>query len=63
MSALRSLAIWFVVLACIVLWVPRVAGMRAFDRHPSRLRDAARRAIVRQIAQWRGAAEAAVEQA
>lgn len=38
MSALRSLAIWLVVLACIVLWVPLVAGMRAFDRHPARLR-------------------------
>jgi 1-acyl-sn-glycerol-3-phosphate acyltransferase len=38
MSALRSLAIWFLVLACVVLWVPLVAGMRAVDRHPARLR-------------------------
>ena len=38
MTALRSLAIWFLVLGCIALWVPVVAGVRLFDRHPARLR-------------------------
>jgi 1-acyl-sn-glycerol-3-phosphate acyltransferase len=38
MTALRSLAIWFFVLACIALWVPLVACVRVFDRHPARLR-------------------------
>jgi len=35
---LRSLFIWFVVLACITLWVPLIVCVRLFDRHPARLR-------------------------
>ena len=35
---LRSLFIWAVVLACIALWVPLIAGVRVLDRHPARLR-------------------------
>jgi 1-acyl-sn-glycerol-3-phosphate acyltransferase len=38
MTALRSLAIWFLVLACVALWVPLIGGVRLFDRHPARLR-------------------------
>jgi 1-acyl-sn-glycerol-3-phosphate acyltransferase len=37
-AVLRSLFIWLVVLFCIALWVPLVGCVRAFDRHPSRLR-------------------------
>lgn len=36
--SLRSLLIWSVVFACIALWVPLVACVRAFDRTPARLR-------------------------
>lgn len=38
MTALRSVAIWLVVLGCIALWMPVVAAVRVFDRHPARLR-------------------------
>jgi 1-acyl-sn-glycerol-3-phosphate acyltransferase len=34
----RSLFIWLVVLSCIALWVPLVGCVRAFDRHPARVR-------------------------
>lgn len=35
---LRSLVIWFIVLTAIAAWVPLVAVVRVFDRHPARLR-------------------------
>jgi len=38
MTALRSLAIWFLVLACVALWVPLIGCVRLVDRHPARLR-------------------------